>query len=448
MDSLGANKSMKRFTFLLLATVSFSGSLIFAENWDNWRGPNHDGSSPETGLPAKFSKTENVKWKVDLPGVGASTPIIWENHVFLTSAKGKESSLAMALDRETGKLLWQSEFPGYGHDDRSNFSAPSAATDGKLVIFFFGSGKMAAFDFGGKELWKKDIEADYGEFAFQWTFSSSPVLHKGKVFLQVLQRDQPARGRGKDGAESYLLALDAASGEEIYRHIRPSRAQMESLESFATPLPITVKGREELVIVGGDVITGHNPETGEEIWRWGTWNKNHKEQWWRLVPSPVYGEGVFLACAPKDAPIYGVKAGLTGTHEGSDGLAWVSEPTKQRPVTTDVATPLFYEGRFYVVDHGRTRSLSCIEPKTGKVIYSEPLGSREKFEVSPTGADGKIYVMNHLGDVFVVKAGDQFELLHKAELGDSMKNLSRASISVSRGNLFIRTDTSIYCIGK
>ncbi|MDF1810577.1 MAG: PQQ-binding-like beta-propeller repeat protein [Verrucomicrobiales bacterium] len=439
---------MKRLTLLFAATLLLPQFAIHAENWDNWRGPNYDGSSNEKNLPAKFSKTENVKWKVDFPGEGASTPVIWENHVFVTSAKGKESSLALAYDRETGKLLWEKEFEGYGHDDRSNFSAPSAATDGEIVVFFFGSGKMAVYDFDGNELWRKDIEKDYGEFAFQWTFSSSPVLHKGKVFLQVLQRNEPARGRGKEGAESFLLALNAKNGDEIYRHVRPTDAQMESLESFATPLPVTVDGREELVIVGGDVITGHNPETGEEIWRWGTWNEGHKEQWWRLVPSPVYAEGVFLACAPKKAPVYAVKAGLQGTHSGEDGLAWVSEPTKEIPVTSDVATPLYYQGRFYIVDHLRTRSLNCIDPKTGKVIYSEPLGSREKFESSPTGADGKIYLMNHLGDVFVVKAGDKFEILHKTEMGDSMKNLSRASISVSRGNLFIRTDTSLYCIGE
>ena len=376
---------MKPFTCALALSLCLSFTLAsLAENWPNWRGPNYNGSSNETGLPTKFSKTENVKWRIEMPGVGASTPVIWGNHVFVTSAKGQEASLALAYDRKTGDLLWEKEFPGFGHDQRSNFSAPSAVTDGEKVIFFFGSGLMGAFDFNGKELWNLDVEKKYGQFAFQWTFSSSPVLLDDTIFLQVLQRDQPAKGRGKDGAESYLLAIDAKTGNEIYRHVRPSDAQMESLESFATPLPVTIDGRDELVIVGGDVITGHKPEDGTELWRWGTWNAGHKEQWWRLVPSPVYGDGVFLACAPKNAPIYAVQAGLKGTHQGESGLAWVSQPTKEVPVTTDVATPLFYEGRFYIVDHGRTRTLSCIEPKTGKVIYSEPLGSREKFEVSPT----------------------------------------------------------------
>lgn len=432
---------------IFLVALSFQ-SILFAENWANWRGPNHNGSSNETNLPTTFSKDENVKWKVALSGVGASTPIIFENHVFLTSAKGLESSLALAYDRESGEKLWEIEFPGYGNDKRSNYSSPSAVTDGKTVVFFFGSGIMVAYNFDGNELWQKNIESDYGEFAMQWTFSSTPLLHKGHLYLQVLQRDEPVHGRGEEGGKSYLLALDVNTGKKVFRHIRPTDAQVESRESFSTPLPLTVNGREEIVVVGGDVITGHNLKTGEEIWRWGTWNANNKEKWWRIVPSPVHGDGVLLAAAPKGAPIYAIKAGLTGSHTDADKLAWQSEPSKKSPVTTDVATPLYYQGRFYVVDHMRTRALSCIDPKTGKVIYSENLGSREKFEVSPTGADGKIYLMNQLGDVFVVKAGDKFELLHKAELGDSLQNYSRASISVSQGNLFIRTDTHLYCIGE
>ncbi|MEM0970428.1 MAG: PQQ-binding-like beta-propeller repeat protein [Verrucomicrobiota bacterium] len=435
-------------TALLL--LSFGQSLVTAENWPNWRGPNYNGTSQETGLPETFSKEENVRWKVEMPGEGASTPVIWGDHVFLTSAVGTERSAAMALNRKTGEELWRIEVDGFGLDNRSNYASPSAVTDGNVVIFFFGNGKLIACEFGGKELWRRDIEAEYGEFAFQWTFSSSPVLHQGKVFLQVLQRNEPARGRGKEGAESFLLAFDPASGKELYRHIRPSPAQMESLEAFTTPLPIQIGDREELVIIGGDVITGHDLHTGEEFWRWGTWNPNHEQQWWRIVPSPVYGEGVFLVCAPKKAPVYAVKAGLDGA-TGSEGLAWKSSPTKEIPVTSDVSTPLYYEGRFYILSSG-SRVLNCVDPVTGAVIYSKALSedreiNREKLQASPTAGDGKIYLMNHLGDVFVVKAGDEFELLHHTSMGTTLKNISRSSISISQGNLFIRTDTDLFCIG-
>jgi len=267
------------------------------------------------------------------------------------------------------------------------------------------------------------------------------------VYLQVLQRNAVVHDRGRDGAESYLLALNPETGEEVYRHVRPSNAKNESLESYATPVPFELNGRRELLIAGGDVLTGHDPESGKELWRWGTWNPGHKEEWWRLVASPVYGAGLILASGPKNTPIFAVKAGLSGSHEGEDGLAWASSPTKEVPITSDVATPLFYEGRFYVIDHGATRSFSCIDPASGKVLYTERTGSREKFEASPTGADGKIYLMNQLGDVFVIKAGDKYELLHKAEMGTSMKNISRSSIAVSQGNLFIRTDTHLFCVG-
>lgn len=422
-------------------------SAALAENWPNWRGPHFNGSSTETGLPARFSKTEQVKWSVEMPGVGASTPVIWGDHVFLTCAKAPSESLALAYDRQTGKELWRRTFPGFGQDDRSNFSAPSPVTDGERVSFFFGSGQMGCFDFAGKELWKRDICGEFGDFAFQWTFSSTPVLMAGKLFLQVLQRDIPVHDRGQAKPESFLLAMDPVTGRDIYRHVRPSDAVMESRESFATPLPHVASGRDELVIIGGDCLTGHDPATGTEIWRWGTWNPG-KEPYWRLVPTPVAGGGVILACAPKGGPIYAVEEGLRGSHEGAAGVKWKSAPTKEVPVTTDVATPLFYQGRFYLVDHGRTRTLTCLEPSTGRIVYSQMLNSREKFEASPTGADGKIYLINHFGDVFVVQAGDEFKLLHSTEMGTSLKNITRSSIAVSQGCLFIRTDTHLYCVGN
>lgn len=431
---------------ILAATALFCASL-HAENWPNWRGPNYNGTSAETNLPTTFSKTENVKWSLKTPGEGASTPVIWNNHVFYTSADPAAGQCAaIALDRETGKELWKLPIPGYEFDTRSNFASPSAVTDGERVFFFFGNGHLVACDFSGKQLWSRSITKDYGDFAFQWTFSSSPLLYDGRLYIQVLQRNTPVHDRGQQNGPSFLLALDPTTGKEIFKHIRPADAVAESLEAFTTPLPFKGAGRDELVIAGGDCLTGHDPKTGAELWRWGTWNPG-KIGHWRLVPSPVAGEGVILACAPKKEPIFAVKAGLNGAHTSSEALAWKSEPTKEEPLTTDVPTPAYSNGRFYVLS-GDARSLLCVEPKTGRIIYNQRLESRDKLESSPTVADGKIYVMNHLADVFVVKAGDTFELLHTAQMGNSMKNISRSSIAVSQGNLFIRTDTDLYCIGK
>lgn len=436
-------------TFVALLFLTSTPQLS-AENWPNWRGPNQDGSSNETNLPEKFSKTENVKWKVTLPGAGSSTPVIWEDHVFLTSANGETNSVGLALDRKTGKELWRKEFTGVGKDKRSNFAAPSAVTDGKTVTFFFGNGQIGVYDFAGNELWSGDIADRVGGFAFGWTFSSSPVLYGDKLYLQILQRDEPVEGRGLENAESFIMALDVKTGEEVFRQLRPSNALMESREAFTSPIIANVDGRNELVVIGGDCITGHDLDNDcKELWRWGTWNPD-REKWWRVVPSPVYGEGIFLACAPKKNPIFAVKAGLNGDLADS-ALAWVSEVSKEQPITSDVSTPLYYQGRFYVLSSD-AKALVCLDPKTGKVIYSEQIApssiNRQKLEASPTAGDGKIYLLNQLGDVFVVAAGDEYKLLHHAEMGETLSNITRSSIAISQGNLFIRTDTDLFCIGK
>ena len=434
---------------ILVVAVSLSVAVLqsHADNWPNWRGPNYDGSSAETGLPTKFSPEENVEWSVDLPGIGSSSPIVWDDAVFVTSVdEDAEAVVAMKVDVSSGKIAWKKQLgSGVRKDDRSTFAGPSAVTDGELVVFFTGNGHLVAYDFYGEEIWRHDIQKKYGEFAFGWTFSTSPVLHEGRIYLQVLQRDTAVDGRGFEDKmnESYLLALDAKSGKELWRVNRPSKAQVESREAFTTPVVITHEGRSELLVVGGDALTGHDLKSGKELWRWGTWNPNHSEKFWRLVPSPVYGDGVILACAPKKQPVYAVAAGATGV-VAQDDILWKSE---DKEVSADVPTPLFYQGRFYILNEGR-KTLNCVEPKTGKVIWSERLDAKVKLEASPTGADGKIYLMSHLGEIFVVKAGDKFELLHQTQLGEDQSTNIRASIAAAQGRLFIRTDNRLFCIGE
>jgi outer membrane protein assembly factor BamB len=436
-----------------LTLLLFAAAGLQAENWPQWRGPHFNGSSSEKNLPTKFSKTENVKWVADLPGPAASTPVIYGDKVFVTSTDLRTYRLqAICLDRKTGEALWQHEVAeGLFRDDRSNFASPSPATDGERVIFFYGTGDLLAFDMEGKKLWQRNIQTDYGPFAFLWTFSSSPLLHDGRLYLQVLQRDVPVGGRGRsDGPnESYLLALDPKSGNELFRVVRPSEARAESLEAFSTPIPFEHNGRKEILIAGGDLISGHDPQTGRELWRWGTWNPERITHW-RLVPSPVAGDGIILACAPKGDPVYAVKAGGKGELDDS-WLAWVSE---DRRVSSDVPTPLFYEGKFYILNK-RPQFLNRVEPKTGKVLWTGDLETRSEFESSPTGADGKIYMMSHEGEVIVAAAGDEFKILHRVNMADEnpgnlrqSDTLHRSTIAVSQGNLFIRTLGKLYCIGN
>ena len=439
---------MKRPTKLL--TLAFLSALLTSashgENWAHWRGPNFDGSSGETKLPTEFSKTNNVKWTASLPGPSAATPIIWDDRVFVSSTDIRTKALrGLCLDAKTGKELWNQEVGNrFSQDDYSNFASPSPVTDGKLVYFYYGTGDLAAFDFSGKKIWSRSIEKDYGQFAYQWTYGASPTLFDGKLFIQVLQRNEPVHGRGKkDGPiDSYLLALDPASGKEIWKHVRPSDAAMESHEAYSTPIPFTQDGRTEILITGGDCITGHDVKTGAELWRWGTWNPTRIGHW-RLVPSPVTGGGVALACAPKGSPVYAFKTGAKGTLAEKD-TAWISP---EREVSSDVATPLFYKGRFYVLN-GERKTIARVDPATGKADWIGELGRRAKIEASPTGVDDKIYFQDFKGAVFVVAAADQFKLLHVAEMGDPDDDQLRATVAVSQGCLFIRTGSKLHCIGK
>jgi outer membrane protein assembly factor BamB len=434
-----------------------------ASDWPQFRGPFFNGSTDEKGLPDKWSQTDNVAWTATLPGPSAATPIVSGDRVFVSTADAANDTLAAyCLDRRTGKVVWKHDVAkGIRKDTRSTFSSPSPATDGKVVVFFYGNGDLVTFDVSGKELWKKNV----GPFAFLWTFSTSPVLYDGKLYLQVLQRDVPVSGyspfgkgkrkgkaaadgeaKGKDAPggkiESFLLALDPQTGKELWRHVRPAHAVAESLEAFTTPMPWEHDGRKELLIAGGDALTGHDPQTGKELWRWETWNPT-KIGHWRLVPSPVAGGDVVLACAPKGDPIYAVKAGGQGKLGGSD-VAWVSR--EQRPVSSDVPTPAFYDGDFFVLSDVR-QSLSRVEPATGRVKWTIKTPGRAKYEASPLAADGKIYLVNFDGQVSVIDAADG-KLRGTIAMEESREEVARSSIIAAHGQLFIRTARKLYCVGK
>lgn len=449
------NHSLAFLALLLSLSASHPAR---GENWPQWRGPEFNGSTREKHLPATFSPTENVVWQAPLPGPSGATPIVWGDHVFVSSVDdAAKTCVALAFDRRTGRELWRVKITdGVGRDSMSNFSNSSPVTDGKRVWFFFGTSDLVCLDFKGKEIWRRNLEKDYGQFAFLWTFSSSPVLYEGRLYLQVLQRNVPVSGRGlKDRPnESYLLALEPATGKELWRLVRPADARDESLEAFTTPTPYRHQGRSELLVAGGDCLTGHDPVDGRELWRWGTWNPTRITHW-RLVPSPTAGDGVVLACAPKDAPVYAVKLGGKGTLPATD-LAWQSyvqsteDPARAgrsletRELSSDVPTPLFYEGKFYVLN-GTKKKLICVEP-AGKVVWSGDLPGKGIFQATPTAADGKIYVMNFKGEVFVVRAGGaEFKLLHTAAMAEGEDKL-RAAIPISHGQLFIRTAKTLYCV--
>lgn len=431
--------------FLLFALTILSTAQ--ATDWPQWRGPFYNGSTDEKNLPSEWSQTENIAWSIDLPGSSAATPIIQADRIFLSGLDSqKEVLIAMCFDRKSGKLLWKHDITqGTSQDRRSTFAASSPVTDGKIVVFFYATGDLACFDVNGNHQWARNLHQDYGTFAFQWTFASSPTLFNGKLYVQILQRDVPVRGRGlrDQKNESYLLALNPNTGKTLWRHIRPSKARMESREAYSTPIPSTINGKQQLLIAGGDALSGHDLETGKELWRWGTWNPRRITHW-RLVPSPVAIDDVILACAPKSDPIYAIRPNGTGTLEDS-AIAWTSK--KEDKVTSDVPTPACYDGDFFVLSDLR-KHLSRVEPQTGKVKWGIPTPGRAKYEASPLVADGKIYIINHAGEAAVIDA-ENGKILNVIPMDPtSGGEVVRASIVAAQGQLFIRTTRKLYCVGK
>ena len=432
---------------MLAWAVGMSAAGVQAGEWGNWRGPSHNGSTDEKNLPAKFSKTQNVLWSVKMDGPSAGTPVVWGDNVFVSSSNpDKERLTANCYDLGTGALKWSHQVAkGHRQDNRSNYAAPSPVTDGQVVTFFYGNGALATYTLDGEKLWSQNIQEKHGQFAFLWTFSTSPLIHDGILYMQVLQRDTNVGSKGSDDNRSYLLALEPKTGRQLWKVYRPAKARSESLEAFSTPIPFSHNGRDEILIAGGDCLTGHDPKSGRELWRWGTWNPTRIGHW-RLVPSPVAGGGVVLACAPKRAPVYAIKAGGEG-NISANGKVWNSQGSRDG-VSSDVCTPLFYHGSFFVLyGEGRDKMLSRVDPKSGSIQWATDLKSRSLFRASPTGADGKIYVQNHAGVVHVIDAKSG-SVLHRAELGEPGDDQTRASVAIAHGRLFIRTNSRLFCIGK
>jgi len=432
---------------LFLGFVLAGLSIAQAGNWPHWRGPYFNGSTDEKNLPSDWSRTEGIAWSVDLAGCSGATPIIWADRVFLSGVdSARDTLLAMCFDRTDGKLLWQHDVAkGIRRDRRSTYAAGSAVTDGKIAVFFYGNGELVCFELNGRRKWARNIQDDYGPFAFLWTFGSSPTMVGARVYVQVLQRDVPVAGRGlKDQKnESYLLAVDPDTGKTLWRQIRPSEARAESREAFSTPIPFSFNGDQQLLISGADVLTGHDLETGKELWRWGTWNPRRITHW-RLVPSPVAGEDIVLACAPKNDPIYAIRPRGTGVLDDS-AIVWVSRDVRE--VSSDVPTPAFFDGDFFVLSDLR-KCLSRVEPRTGKVKWTIQTPGHAKYEASPLAADGKVYLINHAGEVAVIGAanGDVLKVIPMDT--PSGGEVVRSSISAAYGQLFIRTTRQLYCVGK
>ena len=320
-----------RNRLLTAAFVVSIGVSLTADNWPQWRGPSLDGVSTEKGLPTTWSATENVAWKVPLPAFSGSTPVIWDDLVFLNVATERRTgSLELwAIDRNKRAVIWKRPLSdGNRIGNKQNMSSPSPVTDGRFVWVMTGTGILKAFDIAGKELWSRDIQKDYGPFGIQFGYASSPLLDGSALDLQVLH------GMNTDDP-SYVLRIDKMTGKTVWRVERPTDAIVESPDSYTTPALLRRGADTQIVITGGDVVTGHDSASGKEVWRADVLNPENRDNY-RIISSPVIA-GELIIAPSRINPLVALRPGGVGDiskthvawtfHRGPDVPSPVSDGT-------------------------------------------------------------------------------------------------------------------------
>jgi outer membrane protein assembly factor BamB len=404
---------MKFLPILLLALVAMP---LHAENWPQWRGPRLDGTSVETALPTRWSATENIAWKTALPGSGHASPIVWGNRIFTVAAnESTNERLLLCLDRANGALLWQSTVitapPERTHRLNSHASS-TPATDGERVFTSFLDGDqvvVAAHDFAGKQLWLKRP----GRFSSVHGFCSSPIIHRDKVIVNC----------DHDG-DGYIVALARTDGRELWRIDRPNKTR-----SYCVPLIREAAGRTQMVLAGSKCVASYDPESGKLLWI----IDGPTEQ---FVASLVFNERAklfFLTAGYPQHHILAIRPDGAGNVTDS-AIAW--RTTKGAAY---VPSPIA-EGDWCLVvsDSGVA---FCFAAATGAIAWQERLGEHHASLVS---ANGLVYFLNDNGVMNIVRPGEKFDLVAKNELGER----AFASPALSEGQIFIRGEKTLFCIGQ
>jgi outer membrane protein assembly factor BamB len=416
---------MRRLFLIALVALALSPALV-AENWPQWRGPHGTGTSRETNLPVKWSPTENVAWKAALPGVSGATPIIWNEHIFLNVADGGQLHL-WALNRQDGAIRWKRPLSGGDQKMRKqNMSSPSPVTDGQTVWVMTGTGVLKAFSFDGTERWSRDIQKEYGQFGLNWGYASSPLLHEGALYVQVLHGM-------KTEDPSYVMRIDGQTGKTTWKTERPTKAIRESPDAYTTPVLLRTGNRTEIVVSGGDIVTAYDPASGKELWRSDGLNPENNP-WHRIVASPlVLGDIVFAPS--RERPLLAIRGGGTGDVTKTHRLwEFNSGP--------DVPTPATDGTYLYVVnDRG---IVFCLDAKTGKTVYGPERIQPGTYSASPVVADGKVYITSEEGVTTVYRAGSKFEVLAE----NAVNEFVLSTVAVSQGQLFLRSSDHLYAIGQ
>ena len=411
----------------MVVTLFLCGDVAFAENWPNWRGPTRDGISAETNLPVEWDTEQNIAWKRAMPAWSGSTPVIWNELIFINVAVDDDNLELWCLDRNTGETQWARPLSdGNRRLRKQNMSSPSPVTDGERVWVMTGPGIIKAFVFEGDELWTRNIPESYGAFGLNWGYASSPLLHGDALYVQVLhgmRTDDP----------SYVLRLNTETGETVWRVERPTEAVRESPDSYTTPALLEYDGTTEIVITGGDAVTGHALDTGRELWRADGLNPTRNRSY-RIIASPVVHDGLIYA-PTRVKPLLALRPGGRGDVLNTN-VVWA---TDNGP---DVPTPVTDGELFYVVNDSGIVFVS--DAKTGDPVYGPVRIQTGTYSASPVLADGKIYITNEGGMTTVFKTGPTFEVLAENDFDD----YCLSSPAISDGQIFIRTTGHLYAIGE
>ncbi len=426
------------FAIFLLVSIGLGASDPNL-NWPQWRGPHSNGTSTTAkDLPVTWSETENVAWRVKLPSWSAATPIIWEDVVLVTSAEEgfgepgsgpKDKLLLLAVNRKDGSVLWRKETGSGDHPNsrKQNMASPSPVTDGKHIWVMTGTGTLTCFDFKGNQLWRRNIQNDYGRFGQNHGYASSPLLFEGRLYMQVLH------GMTTDDP-SYVFAVDRTSGKTLWKVNRWTDARNESPDNYSTPLIADAGGKKQLVVSGGDYVTGHDLDSGKELWRMNGFNPDGQGSY-RTIASSVFLDDMIYTPSTRGRPFIAFRAGGSGDISKTN-LVW------RNNLGADVPTPTTDGKRIYVL--GDKGIVVALDAKSGEVIWDRRRIEPGVYSSSPTLADGKIYATNEDGTTTVLLAGDEFKILATNKLDSH----TLASPAAAGNQLFIRTADYLYCLRK
>ena len=402
--------------------------MVEAANWPAWRGPGGNGVAQ--GEPPRELEGK-LLWKTELPGRACSTPVVWDQTIFVTAPIGEEDGV-VALDGD-GKERWRQSFgkatPGRGQRVGSSANS-SPIVDGDGVVAYFKSGNVVGLTHAGEKLWEVNLQAKYGEDKLWWDQGTSPVFAGGNVVIAVMQTE----------GDSYLVSLDRKTGKEVWMTPRDYPSPTETGDAYTTPHVVTIDGVETVVTWGADHLTGHDAKTGKLLWDCGGFNPKNAKMW-RVIASAVVEDGIAVVPYARGEQLGGVRVGGKGDVTKSNWL-W-----KKSDVGADAVSPVMHEGKVYVLTGtgGKRGTVTCLDAATGEKQWSDRLPkAAQVFYASPLIVGDRFYCVREDGHVFSATLGSKgLEEVSGFELGEGA---IASPISVA-GKLLIRGDKHLFCFG-